>query len=539
MKTSIPSKIQYLLLSILSGLLLWASWPTSPLTFLIFIAFIPIIILAERIEKVATYALLTFLSLLVWNVGTTWWVGNTPVPASGVFANIFNSMLMLFPLLAFRGTLHRFGKPVGYLSLVVYWLTFEHIHYNWELSWPWLTVGNVFAMHPNWIQWYEYTGSSGGTLWVLLVNILIYRAVLYAFTDQKVKKKLLQFIVPAAIISIPILLGPSLRFIGTFILKARSIEVVIVQPNIDPYDEKFDAGSSLEQLNHLLELTSRKITSNTRYIIWPETALFTTSVQENRINQTLELRSIRNFLQSYPDATIITGAVTYKFYTAGEEIPSTSRVTENGDHYDVFNSALQIDTSQAVQIYHKSKLVPGVELIPYLRYFSFLKDLALDFGGITGSYGRNGGVPFFSNPKYDINTLPLICYESVYSEYVAETVRKGPNFIAIITNDGWWGDTQGYKQHLQYARIRAIETRRWIARSANTGSSAFISPSGAIIDPQPYWQASVISYNLKTLPFQTFYVKYGDYLAKISVLITLALLVYSIVHRIIQRRKHV
>ncbi len=176
---------------------------------------------------------------------------------------------------------------------------------------------------------------------------------------------------------------------------------------------------------------------------------------------------------------MISGAATYRQYTVVDEIPSTARHAAEANYwYDAFNSSVQIDTSANVQVYHKARLVPGVELTPYMRYLPFMKKLALDFGGISGSYGLTPGVPHFTSP--DCNVYTAICYESVYGSYVAGKMRDGAQLLAIVTNDGWWGNTEGHRQHLQYARLRAIETRKPVVRSANTGISALITPSGDI-----------------------------------------------------------
>ena len=114
--------------------------------------------------------------MLIWNAATTWWVWNASEPGA-VGAILANSLLMCLPWLGFHFVKKSMGETIGYLSLVVFWLSFEYLHLqDWGLSWPWLTLGNVFATHPGWVQWYEYTGTSGGGCWVLAVNILLFQA---------------------------------------------------------------------------------------------------------------------------------------------------------------------------------------------------------------------------------------------------------------------------------------------------------------------------------------------------------------------------
>ena len=104
-----------------------------------------------------------------------------------------------------------------------------------------------------------------------------------------------------------------------------------------------------------------------------------------------------------------------------------------------------------------------------------------------------------------------------------------------MTNDGWWGNTAGHKQHLQYARLRAIETRRWVARSANTGISAVIDENGKILQTQPWDTAAFIKYPIPVLTGQTFYVKYGDYIYKLASLLAVLLIGWHLAKMIQQK----
>ncbi|NIG53239.1 apolipoprotein N-acyltransferase [Chitinophaga sp. Cy-1792] len=526
-------KLRSILISIITGIILWLSWPTMPFTPLIFIAFTPLLYLTEKVKHRAAYFRLVFLAFLIWNVGSTWWVGNTPVPASGMFANSFNAFLMTIPFMGYKSSRKRLPEIGTYFALIVFWLTFEYIHQTWELSWPWLVLGNAFALHPGWIQWYEFTGASGGTLWVLLSNILVYsawkRARVYDYSWKEIITKLSWK--PLLMIIFPVIISQFIKPVPDN--PAEKVGVVIVQPNIDPYDEKFAGGNSMQQVEKLLRLTAQKTDSNTRYIVWPETALFPMGADERELNFTPEIIAIREFLRKFPQAKIISGAVTTKRYSSTDEIPEIARTTSDGIRWDVFNSAIQIDTSTAIQVYHKYELVPGVELIPYVKYMAFMKSVALDMGGISGSYGRTPGVELLTNPAANINVFPTICYESVFSNYVASHCRDNANLLVIITNDGWWGNTEGHRQHMQYARIRAIETRRWIARSANTGISAFVDPAGNIYQPQPYWEEAVIKGDVTSRHDITFYVKNGDLISRGAIIFCILLLVHAIFSRFI------
>ncbi len=196
--------------------------------------------------------------------------------------------------------------------------------------------------------------------------------------------------------------------------------------------------------------------------------------------------------------------------------------------YDMYNTAMLIDNKGSIQLYHKSKLVPGVEKMPYPAIFGFLENFSIDLGGASGSLGSqderavfltSGGVPI----------APSICYESIYGEFMSEYINNGGEVIFIITNDGWWADTPGYRQHMHYARLRAVENRRAIARSANTGISCFINQRGDITKKSTWWVEDVLKETINLNKELTFYTRYGDYIARISLFISVIMVLYFLV----------
>lgn len=170
------------LLALLGAALLWAAWPIhpAPLTLLLFVGFVPYLrleqLLTERQAKRGRVFATTYLFLVSWNAFTTWWVSFSTL-GGGIAAVVLNAALMCLPLMAFRRTKERLGTKIGYLSLPIYWLAFEQFHLNWDVSWPWLTLGNGLASVPGWVQWYEYTGFLGGSVWVWVVNLLVFFAL--------------------------------------------------------------------------------------------------------------------------------------------------------------------------------------------------------------------------------------------------------------------------------------------------------------------------------------------------------------------------
>jgi apolipoprotein N-acyltransferase len=437
-------------------------------------------------------------------------------------AIIFNSLFMAIVFTAFHKTRKLINNDfLANVSLIVYWISFEYFHHNWDLSWSWLTLGNCFAFNTQIVQWYEYTGVFGGSLWVLLINIFLFDFI------KNIKFKIFNYsklFIILSLIFLPIIL--SLFRYYSYIENGNKVKVEIVQPNIDPYNEKFNSLSSDEQVNKMLNLANRYIIDKPDYVVGPETAL-PDGYWENNLLQYSDILKVKNFIFEHPKTKFVLGMSSYKMYVPNEEITPTARLMNNSSaYYDAFNTAMQIDTSKVIQLYHKSKLVPGVELMPFPAVFKYLDKFAINMGGTSGSLGMQKERSVFVSKNDTIKIAPIICYESVYGGYVTEYVRNGAHLLFIITNDGWWGNTEGYRQHLNYARLRAIENRRSIARSANTGISCFINQKGDIIKSTSWWKPEVIIDSIMANNEITFYAQFGDYIGKIAIYITVILLLY-------------
>lgn len=496
---------------LLSGLLLWASWPVSPFTFLIFIAFVPFLSIEAKAVSGSRFFYQVYLMLLIWNTGTTWWVCNSTLPG-GIAALVFNSLFMSVPWMGYYHAKKVLPQNLAWLSLIMFWLTFEYIHLNWQLSWPWLTLGNVFASHPGYVQWYEYTGTGGGSLWVLLVNIAVVELWKAYQAGKRIQMR--HALLAASILAVPFLLSIIISASLSF-PAALTKDVVVVQPNIDPY-AKFEPGTQETQLQKLIHLSEERIDAHTVLVMWPETAVnLPNGIDETKMTEYAALSPVWNFLKAHPHIKLLTGIESYRLYDESNKTASARQVQNTNEYYDSFNAAALLDSRGTLQLYHKSKLVPGVEYLP--GYLRFLDTWFEQFGGTGSGYASQQERTVMQDSADRIQIAPAICYESIYGEFMTAYIRNGANIISIITNDGWWANTSGYKQHMQYARLRAIETRRWVLRSANTGISCFISADGKVQDAQPWDTASSIRLNIIPLDTLTFYVRYGDIIYRLAI----------------------
>ena len=164
------------------------------------------------------------------------------------------------------------------------------------------------------------------------------------------------------------------------------------------------------------------------------------------------------------------------------------------------------------------------EKMPFPYILDPLAKLIVNLGGISGSLASDNYLNSFLIDKIEI--APLICYESVYGDMGLANI----NLLAIITNDGWWKNTAGYKQHFQYSRLRAVEQRKSIARSANTGISGFIDFKGKVLQKSKWDQPICLTANVGLNNVKTFYSQFGDYIGRVCVFLAVMLLISAFVN---------
>ena len=542
--------MKYIILSLLSAILLSISWPTYGIPFFIFFALVPLLILEHDITKFSSiknkgWAIfgLTYLCFIIWNIVTTGWLygAKNPDGTNSLFAVVVPVMLnSLFYSLVFQ-CYHWYKKAQGtYFGLVFFvaiWMVFEKFHLSWELTWPWLNLGNAFADYPKFIQWYDTLGATGGSFWILIVNVYAFYTLRIWEAGRKQKSLIINSAVLICFIGLPMVI--SLVKYENFNEKPiGSVNVLMLQPELNPYTEKY-SKDSLTILNDLLTLAETSSKGQIDYYLGPETSLpGFGSISETGFEQSELLNKVKEFLVKHPKSVFATGISSHKFYKNESEKTATSYQTSQGIFVDSYNSAVQIIPNQKVEVYHKGKLVPGVEIFPYVNVLKpLLGDAMLNLGGTVASLGIDKERKVFSNPYNKGKIAPIICYESIYGEFTGEYVKKGANFLGIMTNDSWWGVTQGHQQLMAYARMHAIETRREIARSANSGISAHINARGDVVADTFYGDKTTLFAKVNLYDTITFYTKAGDLLSRICIFVLGFLLFYNWIKKFQNRKK--
>lgn len=484
---------------------------------LVFVAWIPLLLLESYYavgKKSHGLFFQAYLTFFIYNLGTTWWIYYAS-PEGAYMAFICNSLVMAIAFYVFHRLKRKLGNHWMGLLLICTWLSFEFIHFGWELSWPWLTLGNSFADVPILVQWYAWTGVLGGSLWILGVNVFLtqfiqrkaFIKVNWAQNKRFIGRGML-------IVFAPIFISLFLYSI-TSTTKSNPYEVVIIQPNIDPYTSKFDV-SDQEQLIDIMELADKKVSLATQLVLAPETALSPNAgLEEEAIYQNTLFHTLMERRARWHDASFLIGASTYRFFEQ-KNSRASKPLRDGPGFYESYNTSILFTQNRQPTIIHKSKLVLGVEKIPFSNWLPWLEELSINLDGTSGTLGIEDKGPSCMTHN-SVKFAPVVCYESIYGNFVRRQCKQGAQFIAIITNDGWWRNTPGYKQHFAFARLRAIENRKYVVRSANTGKSGVINNRGDVVHELGWWKKGSLKATIQLNKKTTVYQLLGDWIGYLAV----------------------
>ena len=516
-------KYKISLLATLSGILLALPWTYSIFFFTIFFAYIPLLILEEESQKQDNpYWLFnySFLAFLIWNTLSYWWVSEAQLIGS-ILIILINSAIQATVFLLISITKKQLNISILFPFIII-GLGFEYFHTQWDLAWPWLNLGNAFTTQTKLVQWYEYTGVRGGSLWIILINTSLYS--LYQ------KRNLSKYIWIISLIFIPIL--GSLYLYNKVETYESSRSFSLIQPNIDPYTDKFNPENEEKHLNEFFR-TADSILQKQEFdfIFGPETMILK-AINEDKPTESKAYNNLLALQRQYPETEFLIGVHSYK--KLDSVIPPGSRYnTEEDYYYEAFNSALFLDHENQALFYHKTKLVPLFERMPFVQYLSFLGKYSLELGGYNGTYSNRNTLNSFTTSD-SIEIIPIVCFESVFGDYCAKRVNNLPGFFCMITNDGWWKNSLGYKYHFNFSRLRAIENRRQIVRIANNGISALINIKGEVVEQTKWWKKVSMKGEVKLFSRKTFYSSHGDFIGRVTAFFAILLLIFVKIRRISQ-----
>ncbi|MEI8186669.1 MAG: apolipoprotein N-acyltransferase [Chlorobiaceae bacterium] len=500
--------------SVLSGVLLGVSFPSYPfirLEVLAWVALVPLLISLRDVERVGELFRRVYLTMLIFCLITLWWVSLATLPG-GVLTIVAQAFFLTIPLFGFYAIKKMAGFHFALFALPFLWVAWEWAYMQQDLSFGWLTLGNSQSNFNLMIQYADTTGVWGVSFWLMCFNVLIVLAVIGSRKDAFRSVGLM-----ALMILFPLLYASAIfHRQSSFTGENMQLRVTLVQPNIDPH-EKWLRHNSSDIMERYYRMTNRAVRENRPdLVMWPETAIPFYILDKAYVD---DLQALRLSLRGWNTA-LLTGFSDIKYYPAVDH-PDPG-YPENGNDsmnrfFETYNASMLVEPGNRIpQIYRKMRLVPFAERVPYVDYFPWLGHLTFSLAGINGwGKGRDTTVMQLHSSRYGkVSIANVICYESIFPGLVSEFVRKGAQVLTLVTNDGWYATSYGPYQHLAIGKMRCIETRRAMARCANTGLTVIISKYGSIMTEIPWWQEQTLTAEVPLESCLTFYTANPDLLPK-------------------------
>lgn len=478
-------------LAAISGLLLFLSFPRYGSGWLAWIAFIPLFFALKKPVTMTQGLLLGFITGMVSYVGIIYWIafviihyGFLPLYL-GIILMLLLSCYLSFYVALFAGCIVYFREKIPlYLTAPVLWICFEYGKSYLLTGFPWENLGYSQYLNTYLLQFADMAGVFGLSFLIVLVN-----AALFEMIDKRTKRAFAIGCVVVLVLGGVYLYGICrLDQVHQAVKNSEGMEVSLIQGNIDQ-SIKWNEDYQRETLNIYEQLSLKNSPVNGSLIVWPETAAPFLFQDRNILHDQIVNLSLKT------KSWLLFGAV--------------SHAQENGSN-DFFNSAYLLSPAGVVQgKYDKVHLVPYGEYVPFRNIFPFVKKLTAgigDFGTGPGFYPLS-----LDNRKIGI----LICYEGILPFAARRYKQESADLLVNMTNDAWFGATSAPFQHFSMSVFRAVETRLYLVRAANTGISGIIDPGGRIIAKTNIFQKSALKGDIKFVNIPTFYAKYGDILAGI------------------------
>ncbi len=470
-------------LAISAGVLLVLAYPKINLTFLAFVGLVPLLLgIKQQPNKALTLGFLSgfvyFFLLLYWLIKVMTHYGGLPfIAACGTLALLSAYLAAYWAIGGYifaKAKLYKISilNAISFASLMV---LLEYLR-GWFLGgFPWGYLGASQYKFLTLIQVADIGGIYLISFFVILTNYAVFSLI-----SDKIKG--LSVIVFTFLIFLLFLSYGYIRLNQKWV--GPSIKVGIIQGNI-PQDVKWSEYFLNETINRYFALSETAINQGAKIIIWPETALPFYFMPDQDPGKSILLWSAKKKI------SLIFGAPRPAFIFKRPK---------------VYNSLFLVTHGKIIGIYDKQHLVPFGEYVPLENIFPFLRTFAV----ASGNYqpGPRGNPLRFAEDKI---FGPLICFESVFPRLSARQVKKGATILIVATNDAWFDRTAGPYQHFTQAVFRAIETRRYLLRVANTGISGFISPTGKILYATQLEKPVVTCVIATFLSYLTVYTKYGKF----------------------------
>jgi apolipoprotein N-acyltransferase len=493
----------------LSGILLVLSFPVFNLYPLAWIAFVPFLLSLWEKNPKETF-LAGFLFGITYFFGTLYWIYHSINYYGGV--SFFSSIIVVFLLCCYLSlypaffsylysSIIRKSKLPAVLVVPVLWVVLEFVRSYALSGFPWSSIGYSQYTFLPLIQISDLTGIYGVSFILLAVN----GAVLDIFLLKKRINKMPLFPLSYTIVGISVLIVVLIASFsyGKWRLgqdrPGKSVRISIIQGNIEQ-DKKWEPVYQKEVMSVYTDLSKKASLLSADLIIWPETAV--PFYFDYDVEKTEKLLHFQKDLDAY----LLFGSVLIR-----EKSPEKRLLS---------NSAVLLDKQgKKIYEYDKIHLVPFGEYVPFRKILFFIDKLVVGIGDYLS--GRD-----YLKAETEFGSFgTLICYEIIFPGMVRKFYTDGGDFIVTITNDAWFGKTSGPYQHFSMAVFRAVENRKPVVRSANTGVSGFIDSNGKILSTTPIFQKEMANHTIQTDTTKTFYTKYGDLFSYFCMVISVIILI--------------
>ena len=525
-------KIFWYVLSLCSAILLYISAIPSALWYLNFIAFIPFLSITDEVQKgtrpILNFALQLIVLLFAFYLSVGFWVLQTA--HLGFIIGILIVIPFLILLLPYVIILKR-NRILAYIYFVTSWMAAEFIQNYFELGSPFYNLGHSLGANPKLIQWYSVTGAAGGTFWILIVNIALYSLIRRITVG---KRWISRAIIAICILVIPMLVSITMYY--SYKEKGISSEILVVHPCTDNANVKYQLNI-YDLLNIYLNIALPQITDQTDYVVFPETAITNTGWIKD-YNRNLVFQHWFQQTANFPKLKLVTGAIAYEAIPNVEKIKHYKKIPgiryseKYKRWYYTYNTALQLEVGQPVQMRVKEGLVPYQEYAPYPRILPRMSPVGIDF---QFSKREDNCMVFTSSNQQ--KTAALICYETVYSNLFAQATHQGAQAFFVLLNEGWYSKIKVSRQFLQLSVIRAIENRRSIAHCSNLGISAVINQRGDIIKQTQSKQATFLKSSIYMNRNKTIASVFGNYIGIIAIVLVVFVGVRELFQHLFIKRK--
>lgn len=468
----------------ISGLLLAAAFPVSNVSSLAWFALVPLFTFMHKRPLSSGFCagLAFFAPVLYWlNIVMTSYGGLNPFLALLFYLLLLFYLSSYFALVTWIsvGLQQRCAIPTV-VSLPFLWVAFEYLRGQFLTGFPWALLGYSQHQFPAAIQSADVTGVYGVSFLLIAVNA----ALATLLSDRSRSFKVVAVAAVAMMCCTHIGYGVW-RLSQPLEQRPEQLGVALVQGNIDQAQKWLPENrqKTIERYTHLSQLA---LSEGSDLLIWPEAAT-PFFLQDD----TPLARQVRRLPQQW-GAPLLLGSPAYE---------------RDGNTYNYYNSAYLLSAdSSIVQRSDKQHLVPFGEYVPFSNVLTFVDKLVVGIGDFSAGLTRP-----LSLGEHKLGAL--ICYEVIFPELARAYVQQGSDLLVNLTNDAWFGRSSAPYQHLAIARFRAIENRIWLARAANTGISAFISPAGRIVSEGPLFKPVYLGHRVGLGAEPTLYTRFGDFFA--------------------------